>query len=70
MKKNLDLHGIKHEFADNMIEDFILLTKPPFTIITGNSLIMRNKALDLLNKYDFKWMIPSYNLGQIVVTGF
>ena len=27
MKKKLDLHGIKHEFADNIIEDFILLTK-------------------------------------------
>ena len=61
MKKKLDLHGIKHEFADNLIEDFILLTKPP---------IMKNKSLDLLNKYNFKWMIMSYNLGEIVVTGF
>jgi|APGre2960657505_1045072.scaffolds.fasta_scaffold286185_2 hypothetical protein len=70
MKKKLDLHGIIHANADNLIEDFILITKPPFAIITGNSLVMRNKSLDLLNKYDFKWMITSYNLGEILVTGF
>jgi hypothetical protein len=70
MKKKLDLHGITHVNADNLIEDFILITKPPFTIITGNSLIMKNKSLNLLNKYNFKWVIMSYNLGEIVVTGF
>jgi hypothetical protein len=69
MKKKLDLHGIRHVNADNLIEDFILITKPPFAIITGNSLIMKNKSLDLLNKYNFKWMIMSYNLGEIIVTG-
>lgn len=68
MKKKLDLHGIKHEFADNIIEDFILLTKPPFSIITGNSSIMKNKCINLLERYDFKWMIISYNLGEIIIT--
>jgi len=38
MKKKLDLHGIKHIDADNIIEDYILITKPPFSIITGNSI--------------------------------
>ena len=68
MKKKLDLHGIKHEFADNIIEDFILLTNPPFSIITGNSNIMKNKCIKLLEKYDFKWMIISHNLGEIIIT--
>lgn len=67
MKKKLDLHGIKHIDADNIIEDYILITKPPFSIITGNSTIMKNKSIDLLIKYNFKWMIMSHNLGEIII---
>lgn len=66
--KNLDLHGVKHHSADDIIEDFILITKPPFSIITGNSTIMKSKCLYLLDKYKFKWMITSYNLGEIIIT--
>lgn len=69
MKNKLDLHGIKHIDVDILVEDFCLLTKPPFYIITGNSTIMQNKTISVLNKHDFKWFIPSHNLGEIIITG-
>jgi hypothetical protein len=69
MKNKLDLHGIKHQSVDDIVEDFILLNKPPFSIITGNSTTMQNKTLNLLKKYNFKWMILSHNLGEIIITG-
>jgi len=40
--KELDLHGVKHEDAERLIENFVLLNKPPLTIITGNSNRMRD----------------------------
>jgi len=40
-QKVLDLHGTKHEDVRRLLENFILLNKPPLTIITGNSEYMR-----------------------------
>jgi len=40
--KELDLHGIKHEDVERLVENFVLLNKPPLAIITGNSDIMRD----------------------------
>ena len=68
MKNKLDLHGIKHIDVDVIVEDFILLNKPPFSIVTGNSTTMQIKTLNLLKRHNFKWMILSHNLGEIIVT--
>ena len=35
--KELDLHGIRHDEIDRLIENFVLLEEPPLTIICGNS---------------------------------
>ena len=40
--KTLDLHGIRHEEVERLLENFILLNKPPLQVITGNSDYMRN----------------------------
>ena len=37
MTKTLDLHGVKHEDVDRLVENFVLLNEPPLSIITGNS---------------------------------
>jgi hypothetical protein len=68
---NLDLHGIKHVDVENIVEDFVLLNqyKIPFSIITGNSSTMKEKSINILNRHGFKWVIRSYNLGEIVVVG-
>ena len=51
----LDLHGIKHEDVDRIVENFILLNKAPMKIITGNSEKMMELTLDVLNRHDFDW---------------
>jgi len=63
----LDLHGVKHVDVDIMVEDFILSHSTPLYIIVGNSNVMRDKVTKILLKHDFKWVIKSHNLGEIVV---
>ena len=55
MTKKLDLHGIKHEDVDRVVENFVLLNKVPMKIITGNSEKMMLMTLDVLNRNDFLW---------------
>lgn len=69
MVKRLDLHGIKHADVEELVEDFVLSTKPICFIVTGNSNTMKKKSIDVLQRHGFKWMIMSHNLGEIIVTG-
>jgi hypothetical protein len=55
MTKELDLHGIRHEEVDRLIENFVLLNELPLKIITGNSEKMMLMTLDVLNRHDFEW---------------
>jgi hypothetical protein len=67
MKNKLDLHGKKHNEVSHLIEDYILTTKTPFSIITGNSNTMKNITTNILDNYKFKWVIFSANLGEIII---
>jgi len=67
MKNKLDLHGLKHSEVSSIVEDFILTTKTPFSIITGNSNTMKGITINILDNYKFKWVILSNNLGEIIV---
>ena len=55
MTKRLNLHGVKHEDVDRLVENFVLMNNPPMRIITGNSEKMTMLTLDVLNKHDFEW---------------
>ena len=55
MKKRLDLHGVKHEDVDRIVENFVLLNSPPIRINTGNSEKMMELTLNVLNKHEFEW---------------
>ena len=33
----LDLHGVRHDDVDRLVENFVLLNETPMRIITGNS---------------------------------
>ncbi len=63
----LDLHGVRHIDVDELVEDFILANELPLYIITGNSHVMRDKVIRLLNKHNFQYVIRAHNLGEIVV---
>ena len=54
--KTLDLHGVKHEDVDRIVENFVLLNKTPLTIITGNSDRMPELVLEVLYRHpDIEW---------------
>ena len=53
--KQLDLHGVKHEDVDRLVENFVLLNKPPLKIITGNSDRMPVLVRNVLDRHDIQW---------------
>ena len=53
--KTLDLHGIRHEEVERLLENFILLNNPPLTVITGNSDYMRETLIQFCIKHDIKF---------------
>ena len=53
--KTLDLHGIRHEEVEWLLENFILLNNPPLTVITGNSEYMRETLIQFCIKHDIKF---------------
>ena len=55
MTKRLDLHGVKHEDVDRIVENFVLMNNPPLRIITGNSERMMELTLDVLSRHDIEW---------------
>ena len=69
---DLDLHGIKHEDAMMIVEEWVLLWSyrvPAFTgkIITGNSVKMKTLAEGALRKHGFEYKHMSD--GSILVSG-
>ena len=64
----LDLHGVRHaDVEDRLIGFFFLNGHTQCTIITGNSTRMKYIVTEFLNKHDYKYFIPSHNLGEIQV---
>jgi len=69
--KELDLHGMTHEEAVLEAENFVLLESQDelfeCRLITGNSMRMQTKIIEMLKQHKFKYYIPSWNTGEIVV---
>ena len=53
--KELDLHKVKHEDVDRLVENFVLLNNPPLTIITGKSETMQKLVRTVLNRHDINY---------------
>lgn len=51
----LDLHGVKHQNVESLVEDYVLQTTPPMRIVTGNSAAMKNIVIAVLKKHDYKF---------------
>ncbi len=70
--KILDLHGLTHEKAELEAEDFVLMQSQveffECKIITGNSNKMISRITEMLDRQGFSWYIPSWNLGEIIVS--
>lgn len=65
MENKLDLHGIKHEDVNRLVENFVLLNETPLTIITGNSTMMRELVVEVLEKHKF---VYENLISQSVIT--
>jgi hypothetical protein len=67
--ETLDLHGIRHQKARTMAEDFVVSHNMPVKIITGNSPNMQKIVKELAKQYNLKWEFESdWNLGAIILT--
>ena len=63
--KTLDLHGVRHAEVERLVENFVLLNKPPLKIIIGNSDKMRDIVLTELNRLSINWEIIDW--GKIYI---
>jgi hypothetical protein len=67
----LDLHGIKHQDVDRIVENHIFLTPTPHDIITGNSAEMHRITKSVLDRHGFKYIVGDINnKGYIRVVGW
>ena len=68
----LDLHGFTHDEAVFAAENFVLMESQDdlfeCRIITGNSYKMTTRITEMLDKHKFRWYIPSWNTGEIIVS--
>ena len=64
----LDLHGTKHQNADEKIRRFLNFAELPCQIITGNSSSMKEIVKKIVSEYD--WFCKerdAYNYGTLVI---
>ena len=55
MNETLDLHGVRHEDVERLLENFILLNTPPLQVITGNSDYMREAVESFCSKHNINY---------------
>ena len=53
--KELDLHGVRHEDVERLLENFILLNEPPLKVITGNSTYMQSMLEKFCRKHKMSY---------------
>lgn len=53
--KELDLHGVKHEDVERLVENFVLLNDLPLNIITGNSDMMSDIVTKVCNEHKISY---------------
>ena len=69
--KKLDLHGIKHEDVEDLVNCFINsnFNILPIEIITGNSADMQHLVKKIVQSYKLKIEPTSYiNLGSYIIS--
>ena len=64
----LDLHGIKHQKAEEAVKRFLNYVELPCEIITGNSTEMKSIVCRVVTEYDwFCYEKSSYNYGTLII---
>lgn len=66
--KTLDLHGTKHQKADDKIRSFLNFVELPCQIITGNSDDMKRIVREIVNQYGWDcYEKDNYNHGTLII---
>lgn len=65
MVKKLDLHGVRHNEVDRLVENFVLLEEKPITIVTGNSDKMNELVITVLDRHSIEY--ESFKQGQLTI---
>lgn len=70
MPNKLDLHGVKHQDVDMLVENFVLMNQGsfPLTFICGNSPRMIDLVNSVLNRVGCEY--DMYRYGVITVAKF
>ena len=66
--KELDLHGLGHDYAKRVIISWVKSNPPPCKIITGNSLKMEKIVKESLGTKYNCYYESEKNLGALIVT--
>jgi len=67
--KTLDLHGIKHNKANEKVRMFLNFVNLPCEIVTGNSPEMKKIVKSVVSEYGWSCHEKdSYNYGTLIVT--
>ena len=56
-ERGLDLHGYKHSEVELIVENYVLMNKPPFLLITGHSNAMKSICKKVLDTHGFKYCL-------------
>ena len=66
----LDLHGVRHQDVDALVENFVLMNQNsfPLTVICGNSVKMVKLAEVVLNRIGCEYSM--YRFGVLTIRKF
>jgi hypothetical protein len=66
----LDLHGVRHQDVDALVENFVLMNQDsfPLTVICGNSVKMVQLAERVLNRIGCEYSM--YRFGILTIGKF
>jgi hypothetical protein len=66
----LDLHGVRHQEVDALVENFVLMNQDsfPLTVICGNSVKMVKLAETVLNRIGCEYSM--YRFGVLTIGKF
>lgn len=64
----LDLHGVRHNEVDRVVENFVYLNQSsvPLSIICGNSARMMQLAKETLDRIDCEYYEPRFGMICVV----
>jgi len=70
-KKNriLDLHGTKHQDAEEKIRRYLNFIELPTRVITGHSREMKSILFSVVEEYNWTYTEDPLNLGEVIVFG-